>query len=685
VLLSHLAVTQSLLAHDTEIPQYKRFLQFASPTFDVSQFEIWFTFFRGGTLIACDRSELLDDLVGVMNEMKVDAAELTPTVAGSLLRDRKAVPQLRLLLTIGEMLTQDVIEEFGGSLDQQGILYGMYGPTEAAIHCTMQSLFAADSKMGLIGKPLQTVSAFVMAPHIDGHELEILPAGYVGELVVGGHQLADGYLNREDETRFAFVQHPLHGPLYRTGDKARMLPDGTLECVGRIAAGQVKLRGQRLELGEIEQAAVRAPGCSHAVAIVVENSLVVFCLTRNSQCSPEDVTNACKEFLPSYMLPNETVLQTEFPRLPSGKVDKQTLEATYRASVVDADSPVVQSTDSSLMLRVCDIVRGIVKHPVTQSSRLARLGIDSIGAIRLAAAFRSQRFELSAVEILKCKTVDALCTFVRTKPSMQHKEDIPSKFPMKSDHLRPQSIPLEKWHLVQGMMPCTALQTSMLAETMKDSGAYCNWIELEFASEMTIDNISASLHKLVKEQSMLRTGFALDHSPEQMGSVVFEQYIWHDIDPDIIKIGTCPEEYTFRLSNDQLLHPLHIHIFQQQAATKALIQIHHSLYDGWSLDLLLVDLSHLLRGETPPSRPQFSKVTECYCDWYSYSQDRILARDYWEHQLLGFKPVKLPSLSPYRVQSCPLSTATHSMTMPARALQRPHSHEYHSQVCYSQH
>ena len=673
-------MTQSLLAHDTEIPQYKRFLQFASPTFDVSQFEIWFTFFRGSTLIACNRGNLLDDLVGVMNEMKVDAAELTPTVAGSLLRDRKAVPQLRLLLTIGEMLTQAVVEEFGGSFKKQGILYGMYGPTEAAIHCTLQSLFAADSKVGLIGRPLKTVSAFIMAPHTDGRELEIVPAGYVGELVVGGHQLAVGYLNRDSETRSAFIYHPLYGLLYRTGDKARMLPDDTLECTGRIATGQVKLRGQRIELGEVEQAAVRAQGCSHAVAVVYENNLVVFCLMRNSSCSHEDVTNACKEFLPSYMLPNEVVLQTEFPRLPSGKVDKQTLVATYRTSVADADSLVVQSTESTLVLCVCDIVRGVVKHPVTQSSRLARLGIDSIGAIRLAAAFRSQGFELSAIEILKCKTVDALCTLVRTKPSLQQKEDTVSKFPMKSDHLRPQSIPLEKWELVQGMMPCTALQTSMLAETVKDPGAYCNWVELEFASDLTIENISASLHKLVKEQSMLRTGFALNDGPEQMNSVVFEQYIWHEIHPDMIEIGTCPQEYAFRLSGDELLHPLHIHIFQQQAATKALIQMHHSLYDGWSLDLLLVDLSQILRGEKPSSRAQFSKVTEFHCDWYGYSQDRVLARDYWENQLLGFKPVKFPSLSPYRVKSCPLSTATHSVAIPAQALQRPHGHEYHAQV-----
>ena len=583
-MLSHLAVTQSLLAHDTEIPQYTRFLQFASPTFDVSQFEIWFTFFRGSTLIACDRTKLLNDLVGVMNQMKVDAAELTPTVAGSLLRDRQAVPQLRLLLTIGEMLTQDVVEEFGSSSKQEGILYGMYGPTEAAIHCTLQSLFAADFKVGLIGKPLQTVSAFIMAPHIDDHELEILPAGYVGELVLGGHQLADGYLNRDVETRSAFVIHSLYGPLYKTGDKARMLPDGTLECIGRIVAGQVKLRGQRLELVEIEQAAVRASGCSHAVATVIENSLVVFCLTKNSQCSPEDVTNACKEFLPLYMLPNEVVLQTEFPRLPSGKVDKQTLEARYRASEHEAESTAVNGTGSTLVLRVCNIVRGIVKHPVTHSSRLARLGVDSIAAIRLASAFRAQGLAIGALDILKSKTIDALCDLLETKSPPHLGEHTASKFENKAT------------------MPCTALQISMLVETLKDSRpqndsedlkdseAYCNWIELDFAPDLSIDNISASLHALVAEQSILKTKFARDRSPEHGENVVFHQHILREVDPGMIKVGTPPDHYGFRLSGSEPMHPLQIHVFQQQGATKALLQIHHSLYDGWSLDLSLIHI-----------------------------------------------------------------------------------------------
>lgn len=132
--VSHDAATQALLAHDRHIPQFVRFLQFAAPTFDVSVFEIFFPLFRGSILASAPRTKLLDNLAGIMKAMNVDACELTPTVAASLLRHRHSVPQLQLLLTIGEMLNCRVIEEFGGNKEEHSLLWAMYGPTEATIH-----------------------------------------------------------------------------------------------------------------------------------------------------------------------------------------------------------------------------------------------------------------------------------------------------------------------------------------------------------------------------------------------------------------------------------------------------------------------------------------------------------------------------------------------------------------------
>jgi non-ribosomal peptide synthetase component F len=132
VKVSHRAVTQSLLAHDRHIPVFTRFLQFAAPTFDVSIFEIFFPLFREKTLVGCSRAQMLNDLPKVISDLEVDAVELTPTVVSNLLGGRESVPGLKLLLTIGEMLTRHVIEEYGGNSSRKSILWGMYGKSTSS-------------------------------------------------------------------------------------------------------------------------------------------------------------------------------------------------------------------------------------------------------------------------------------------------------------------------------------------------------------------------------------------------------------------------------------------------------------------------------------------------------------------------------------------------------------------------
>lgn len=332
VSVSHRAVTQSILAHDRHIPPFSRFLQFAAPTFDVSIFEIFFPLYRGCTLVGRMRQDMLKDLSGTITLLRADAAELTPTVVSNLLRGRKSVPGLKLLLTIGEMLTKDVIDEFGGSETQPSMLWGMYGPTEAAIHCTLQPSYSCTSPCGNIGAPLDTVTALIAAPSPAGastHNVNILPWGEVGELIIGGPQIADEYINRPDLTAASFVHNEEYGYLYRTGDKARISSDGKLECLGRISSGQVKLRGQRVELGEIEQAIVRTHGCYSAVATVIQNTLVAFCAVEDSTVTRKTILGSCRKWLPNYMVPADVVFVDRMPQLPSGKVDRKTLEMNY--------------------------------------------------------------------------------------------------------------------------------------------------------------------------------------------------------------------------------------------------------------------------------------------------------------------------------------------------------------------
>ncbi|EFQ31398.1 amino acid adenylation domain-containing protein [Colletotrichum graminicola] len=670
--VSHDAAAQSLLAHDRHIPPFKRFLQFASPTFDVSVFEIFFPLFRGSTLVACDRGRMLNDLPAVIRTLQVDACELTPTVAGSLLRSRKNVPCLNLLLTIGEMLTESVIREFGGTEDSEGILWGMYGPTEAAIHCTVRPEYPRDSSPSIIGFPLDSVSCFVASIPQEGnaYEFRILPRGEPGELVVGGHQLANCYLNRLEQTQSAFLDTP-YGRVYRTGDKAIMKSDGTLECLGRISDGQVKLRGQRIELGEIEQAAMRTRGCHSAVAMVLGGILVAFCAvddtSATSRDQAEEVINTCRTWLPSFMVPGDVVVRTSFPRLPSGKVDRKHLRSEYETRLMSQTTSHTEPADP-MEQEVAAIVFKSLGVPVSASTQLASSGVDSLRAIRLASALRDGGFQASAADILGSKTLSALCTILR--PASKARCDEAGS---QNNAMDPSEINLTRlleWHPdlspvlaeTERVQWCTPLQSSMLAETSINPQAYCNWIKLEFPANNTTQDIEKWTHHMAENNEVLRSGFVSLNAG-------FAQVVYQRLPHTAVQLVENFNHDFCLASDEDYLHPFRAQIREGNAESgpTLLLQVHHSQYDGWSADILVEDYSFLLASRLPETRPQFRDVARFYADPTTNIQ-MDEARSFWADHMLGWQRHNLPRLMERPVETPQAQMVSRRLNIPQRAL-----------------
>ncbi|KAM7189925.1 nonribosomal peptide synthase [Naviculisporaceae sp. PSN 640] len=623
--VSHDAATQSLLAHDRHIPQFSRFLQFAAPTFDVSVFEIFFPFFRGKTLVSCTRPAMLNDLPGVLRTMNVDACELTPTVAGSLLRKRESAPGLKLLLTIGEMLTKPVVEEFGSGPDgKESILWAMYGPTEAAIHCTLQPAFAYDSGVGNIGIPFDTVSAFILPIPTDDDrqgqpDFTILPRGEVGELVVGGYQVADGYLNRQEMTAKAFIDTP-YGRLYRTGDKARIRADGTLECLGRISEGQVKLRGQRIELGEIEHAALRTTGCHGAFAAVIRNILVLFCAVDDNQGGDiaASIQKSCGNWLPGYMVPGDVIIMKEFPRLPSGKVDRKTMVAEYTGSTEGhrGDQGSAEARKSKCLDEVeekmCSVASQVLGVEIAPNQHLSRAGMDSLVAIKFASSLRNVGIEATVADILRSPTISALRGHVEEAGKMISSSPSSSFEVIGSVSLdisrllsTIQSLKSLSENDIAGVYPCTPLQSAMLAETKANPGAYCNWVELSVPPEHDEAAIVSCFQRIAQENEALRTGFV--HDGDRFLQVVFTHS-----EPSVATfVDTARLVKEFELSTDsEFLHPFRLQVAktQDRKGSTIVVQIHHAVYDGWSMDMILSDLEALLAGSQKAVEPAVNGI-----------------------------------------------------------------------------
>jgi len=208
--------------------------------------------------------------------------------------------------------------------------FNAYGPTENTVCATA----TREAEVGIpsIGYPITGVDTWLL-----NDNLQLTPLGGVGEIHLGGKGLARGYLGQPGKTAAAFVPNPFGQPgsrLYKTGDLGRYLPDGRLQYLGR-ADGQVKLRGYRIELGEVEGVLASQPGVAGAVAQIiakeVEPRLVLFYLNEPGQLVPlPELKARAAANLPPFMLPSEYVCLEEFPRTPSGKVDRAALRVPGR-------------------------------------------------------------------------------------------------------------------------------------------------------------------------------------------------------------------------------------------------------------------------------------------------------------------------------------------------------------------
>ncbi|THY02012.1 peptide synthetase [Aureobasidium pullulans] len=644
---------------------------FASPTFDVSVFEIFFPWFRGSTLVSVERGRLLGDLPGTITALNIDAAELTPSVAASLVRTRDNVPTLRTLLTIGEMLNPQVIQQFGGSADKPGILYGMYGPTEAAIHCTLQPDFAADLPAGTIGIPLETVSCFIVKPAESNDragEIEILPIGEIGELAVGGHQLADGYLNREEQTRAAFITHPKFGKLYRTGDKARLLRNGRLECHGRISSGQVKLRGQRVELGEIEHAASKANGCHAVVASVISGLLILFCIADASTVSPSEIKSACQKWLPAYMIPSDIVLLPDFSYLPSGKVDKKKLENDYASENSNSETEV--SGMSAEAKEIAQTIQSALGVSINSTTDLGAAGLDSLKAIQVASELRKHGYaEVGALELLSVTNLAALVELLQIKGIDERAHvDQAERWQSVVSELRSRvekdlgSEPMIS--NIQEILPCTPLQDAMLVETARQPQAYCNELLFSVNGNFPIEHMRKAVFALADKHTSLRSGFWASGISDS----AYAQIVWKSVDASqFASVDSWMSEWSIS-NQEMLLRPLRFQYKKSETNAQLLINIHHALYDQWSVEIILEDLESLLRDVQIPERPSFEAVNKFY--GHQRHEDQTQHIDFWQEYLSSGTSGRLPNLSPKKIPRQPLMSVSHTIDIDMEMLRQ---------------
>ncbi|MCX5386229.1 non-ribosomal peptide synthetase [Streptomyces sp. NBC_00083] len=561
-------------------------------------------------------TEVLSDtglLAAWLDAHDVDFLELTPThmaaaVSGGLFDRGRRTPAL---LVVGGEAVPDSLWEWLGSLGGATRSFSFYGPTE----CTVYQVFAEprSTPRPVLGGPTFNMRMFVLD---DG--LEPVAPGVTGELYVAGAGLARGYLNRPALTAERFVACPFGTPgerMYRTGDLARWRPDGTLEFAGR-ADDQVKVRGFRIEIGEVEAALARCPGVARAVAVVREDSpgdkrLVGYAVPAPGQ-SPHQLAQLAGLArrhaagpLPDYMVPAAVVLLDRLPLTANGKLDRKALPAPDYAAASTHRAP---RTVREEML--CAAFAEVLALPsVGVDDHFFELGGHSLLATRLVARVRALLgVEITLRALFEAPTVAALARVLG--------EAGPSR-PALVAADRPESLPLS----------FAQQRLWIIGQLGGPSAAYNMPLTLRLSGPLDRQALAAALGDVVARHETLRTVFPLvDGEPVQQilpADTVTPPLTWTDTDDqNVTDLAVQAAGHLFDLATEI---PLRTHVFTTAPNEHVLmLLIHHIACDGWSTGPLGTDLTTAYTAHTNNTTPTWTELPVQYADY-----------TLWQRELLG--------------------------------------------------
>ncbi|WP_461418070.1 amino acid adenylation domain-containing protein, partial [Gordonia sp. GN26] len=381
-----------------------RILHVASPSFDASMFEMAWAIPAGHTLVIAPQADFAGDaLATVLERDEVTDMIITPSVLATV--DPERAQYVRNLATGGEACPPELVERWS---ERGRRIFNCYGPTEATVWATRSRMTAG--KPVTIGKPVDGFTVRVL----DGRLHEV-PQGVVGELYLSTAGLARGYLGRPGQTAVSFVADPFGEPgarMYATGDLVRVAKGGNLEFAGR-ADHQVKINGQRVELGEIEAVLDAQPGVAQSVVVGVESTrggrkhteVVAYLVAKpGATIDSTAVLDEAAQHLAAHMVPSQAIVIDEIPLTPAGKLDRTALPEPHAPEPAEYVAPANPAEEN--LARIVGGLLGDERISVTES--FFSLGGDSIMSIQLSSAAKAAGIHLSPREIFELKTIRAM-------------------------------------------------------------------------------------------------------------------------------------------------------------------------------------------------------------------------------------------------------------------------------------
>ncbi|HSJ73038.1 MAG TPA: amino acid adenylation domain-containing protein, partial [Miltoncostaeaceae bacterium] len=467
-----------------------RVLQKTPLGFDVSVWELFWPLLAGARLVMARPDGHRDSayLVDAIARHRITTLHFVPSMLRVFLEERALgrCTSLRRVICSGEALPPEVQDRCLRALGAE--LHNLYGPTEAAIDVTAWRCRPGDPTVP-IGWPIRNLQVHVLDPH--GHPA---PIGVPGELYLGGVGLARGYLDRPRLTAASFVPDPSGrtpgGRLYRTGDVVRQRPDGALVFLGRRDR-QVKLRGHRIELGEVEAALCRHPGVAAAAAIVRDEALVAYVVGRQPPPSAAELRAHLRAQLPEPMIPAAFVPLDHLPTTPSGKLDPAALPPAAAAS---PGEPFVAPRTPTEELVAGIWGRLLGRGTVSARGHFFELGGHSLLATQAAGMLRELfRIELPLRDLFEAPVVAELAARIDAARRSSAGSARPPLAPVARAAPLPLSFAQEAFWELERVVP---------------GSAYFNMpVALALRGPLDAPALARSLTEIVRRHEVLRTRF----------------------------------------------------------------------------------------------------------------------------------------------------------------------------------
>lgn len=696
VVISHSNYTSGALprAQAVGYGAHSRVLDFPSYAFDVSIDCMLCTLAQGGCICVPSEEARINNLSGAIRDLKANMAHMTPSVARVL--DPDILPSLEVLGLGGESVSARDASAWG----QKTKVIIAYGPSECTVGCTINNDIVPGRTYTSIGKGVGG-STWIVDPEDDQ---QLMPVGAVGELLIEGPIVGVGYLNEPEKTASVFIEDPVwllsgcsgapgrRGRLYKTGDLVRYDPDGSgsVVFVGR-ADQQVKLRGQRVELGEIEHhLSSKLPLGTKVVAEVItpggnsgEPTLVAFITEeKNDEKRPNgtdkpasfsaeliqtlaEINEPLAAVLPRYMMPNAYIPLHEMPLLVSCKTDRKQLRA-IGASLSRRELASLRVPSAGKAKPQSDAERSLQELwaklfgtdiDIGRQDNFFDIGGDSLRAMKLVAVARKDALGLTVADIFRFPNLaDMALTLVHLE-SKDMKVEIP-EFSLLSSDWRPDDARSQTARFcglgassIEDVYPCTPLQEGFMALSAKVPETYVAQRVIKMPDLANAQKLQAAFERAAADCAVLRTRIVQVPGRGLMQVIVRENIAWAS--------GGNLGEYLTRDRDDQMglgtrLARFAVIVDNMTNDVHFVLTMHHALYDGWSMPLVVERINrayHDLKTERPAPFKAFIK--------YLSSIDRSKSETYWRSQLQGANRLQFPVLPRPGYQTQPESLLEH--------------------------